>query len=192
MIHSPASDARRLLAVDDESELRSLLVEYLGRHGFTVREAADAAAARAAVAEQVPALVLLDVHMPGESGLSLARWLREAHPRTGLMMLTTAGESVDRVVGLEVGADDYIVKPFEPRELLARVRALLRRIDAGAREAAAPAPATHHRRLGAWPSARAGWTSISNGSSAATAPRSRSPRPSSTCSRSSHAIPTGR
>ena len=126
-----------VLVVDDEPELRSLLAEYFGRHGFTVRTAADAAAARIAVAEQAPALAILDINMPGENGLSLARWLREAHPLTGLVMLTTAGESVDRIVGLELGADDYLPKPFEMRELLARVRAVLRRAEV---TAAASAP----------------------------------------------------
>jgi DNA-binding response OmpR family regulator len=112
--------------------LRSLLSEYFGRHGFAVRTAADAAAARIAVAEQTPALAILDINMPGENGLSLARWLREAHPSTGLVMLTTVGESVDRIVGLELGADDYLPKPFEMRELLARVRAVLRRAQTSA------------------------------------------------------------
>ena len=127
-----------VLVVDDEPELRSLLAEYFGRHGFTVRTAADAAAARIAVAQQAPALAILDINMPGENGLSLARWLREAHPRTGLVMLTTVGESVDRIVGLELGADDYLPKPFEMRELLARVRAVLRRAQLSA---LAPGPA---------------------------------------------------
>jgi DNA-binding response OmpR family regulator len=121
-----------VLVVDDEPELRSLLAEYFGRHGFTVRTAADAAAARVSIAEQAPALAILDINMPGENGLSLARWMRASHPRSGLVMLTTAGESVDRIVGLELGADDYLPKPFEMRELLARVRAVLRRIDVAA------------------------------------------------------------
>jgi DNA-binding response OmpR family regulator len=120
--------AARILVVDDEPELRALLAEYLGRQGYSVRAAADAAEARALVAQEAPPVVILDVHMPGENGLSLARWLREAHPRTGIVMLTTAGEPVDRIVGLELGADDYLPKPFELRELLARVRALHRRI----------------------------------------------------------------
>jgi DNA-binding response OmpR family regulator len=119
--------APSLLVVDDEPELRSLLVEYFARHGFAMRSAADSAQARRLIAEQLPALAILDIHMPGESGLSLARWLRDAHPRVGLVMLTTVGESVDRVIGLELGADDYLPKPFEMRELLARVRAVLRR-----------------------------------------------------------------
>ena len=130
-----------VLVVDDEPELRSLLAEYFGRHGFTVRTAADAAAARLAIAEQAPALAILDINMPGENGLSLARWMREAHPRTGLVMLTTAGESIDRIVGLELGADDYLPKPFEMRELLARVRAVLRRAEVTAAAIAALAPA---------------------------------------------------
>jgi DNA-binding response OmpR family regulator len=137
--------AARVLVVDDEPELRALLAEYLGRQGFDVRAAADAAQARALVAQEVPPLAILDIHMPGENGLSLARWLREAHPRTGIVMLTTAGEPVDRIVGLELGADDYLPKPFELRELLARVRALQRRIGLQAAAAvaavAAPGPA---------------------------------------------------
>jgi DNA-binding response OmpR family regulator len=120
---APAS----LLVVDDEPELRSLLGEYFGRHAFTVRCAADAAQARTMIAESAPDLAILDVNMPGENGLSLARWMREAHPATAVVMLTTAGESIDRIVGLELGADDYVPKPFEMRELLARVRAVLRR-----------------------------------------------------------------
>ena len=109
------------MVVDDEPELRALLGEYFGRHGFEVRLAEDAAVARRLVAQGVPDLAILDVNMPGENGLSLARCLREAHPQLGLVMLTTAGESVDRIVGLELGADDYLPKPFEMRELLARV-----------------------------------------------------------------------
>jgi two-component system phosphate regulon response regulator OmpR len=132
-----------VLVVDDEPELRSLLSEYLGRQGFSVRAAADASEARALVAQAPPPIAILDIHMPGENGLSLARWLREAHPRTGIVMLTTAGEAVDRIVGLELGADDYMPKPFELRELLARVRALQRRLAATAESVArrqAPAP----------------------------------------------------
>ncbi len=128
MRQGDTSAAPVVLVVDDEPELRSLLGEYFGRHGFTVRAAADAAEARASLAESLPDLAILDVNMPGENGLSLARWLREAHPRVGLVMLTTAGESVDRVVGLELGADDYVPKPFEVRELLARIRSVLRRL----------------------------------------------------------------
>lgn len=128
-----------VLLVDDEPELRALLAEYFGRNGFHVMQAEDAAAARARVAERVPDVAVLDINMPGETGLSLARALREAHPRLAVLMLTTAGEAIDRVVGLEMGADDYVAKPFELRELLARVRAVLRRLQVTAPPAAAPA-----------------------------------------------------
>ena len=133
-----------LLVVDDEPELRGLLAEYFGRQGFAVQTAGEAATARRLVAEALPALAILDINMPGENGLALARWLREAHPAVGIVMLTTASEAVDRIVGLELGADDYVPKPFELRELLARVRAVLRRLQegqlaAGTEMAAAPA-----------------------------------------------------
>lgn len=132
----------RVLVVDDESELRSLLAEYFGRHGLDVRQAGDAAQARILIETTVPDLAVLDVNMPGENGLSLARWLRSTHPRVGIVMLTTVSESIDRVVGLELGADDYIPKPFELRELLARVRAVARRLQPSeAAPAAAPAAA---------------------------------------------------
>jgi two-component system phosphate regulon response regulator OmpR len=140
-----AADPVPLLVVDDEPELRSLLVEYFGRHGFAVQAAADAAQARHLLAQVLPAAVILDVNMPGENGLALARWLRESHPQLGIVMLTTVSDSVDRVVGLEVGADDYVPKPFELRELLARVRAVLRRVRVGAGAAATAAPADTQR-----------------------------------------------
>ncbi|MFO1329485.1 MAG: response regulator [Rubrivivax sp.] len=131
-----------LLVVDDEPELRGLLSEYFVRHGFEVRAAEHAADARAQLAERWPDVVVLDVNMPGENGLSLARWLRETQPGLGIVMLTTAGEAVDRIVGLELGADDYVPKPFDLRELLARVRSVQRRVQALAQaRAAAPAPA---------------------------------------------------
>jgi DNA-binding response OmpR family regulator len=150
MTEGDASVATSVLVVDDEPELRSLLSEYFGRHGFAVRAAPDALAARAAIAEAAPHLAILDVNMPGENGLSLARWLRDAHPQVGLVMLTTAGESVDRVVGLELGADDYVPKPFEMRELLARCRAVLRRLKLSqATGAQAPVSANRCVRFGA-------------------------------------------
>ena len=147
MSPSQANVAPTVLVVDDEPELCSLLAEYFGRNGFTVRTAADAALARSAIAEQLPALAILDINMPGENGLSLARWLRETHPRVGLVMLTTAGEAVDRIVGLELGADDYLPKPFEMRELLARVRAVLRRAEVALAAQAPAAPASNTRRV---------------------------------------------
>ena len=167
MTHFEPTTPASLLVVDDEPELRSLLGEYFGRHGFTVRAAPDAAAARVMVAEAPPTLAILDVNMPGENGLSLARWLREAHPRVGIVMLTTAGESVDRIVGLELGADDYLPKPFELRELLARVRSVLRRagaapvgVPAGAGAAAAAAVVSARRSTAR---TRASSSRISNG-----------------------------
>ena len=138
-----------LLVVDDEPELRGLLAEYFGRHGFAVRTAQDAAQARELIAAVQPELAVLDINMPGENGLSLARWLREAHPAVSIIMLTTAGDPVDRIVGLELGADDYVNKPYELRELLARVRAVLRRARApGAAPATAPAGAARQVRFG--------------------------------------------
>ncbi|HEY9106928.1 MAG TPA: response regulator [Roseateles sp.] len=134
-----------ILLVDDEPELRALLAEYFGRNGFEVMQAEDAAAARVRVAERVPDVAVLDINMPGENGLSLARALREAHPRLAVLMLTTAGEAIDRIVGLEVGADDYVAKPFELRELLARVRAVLRRLQVTAAPAAAAEPMQDER-----------------------------------------------
>ncbi len=131
-----------VLVVDDEPELRALLVEYLSRFGFIVHTAANAALARVQVVAVAPRVVLLDINMPGESGLSLARWLREVHPGVAIIMLTTANEAVDRIVGLELGADDYLGKPFELRELLARLRALLRRSQAQPSAVAEPLRAT--------------------------------------------------
>jgi two-component system OmpR family response regulator len=115
-----------VLLVDDEASLRQPLADYLARQGFAVRQAEDAARARAALAEETPDLVLLDIMMPGEDGLSLCRHLREAKDLP-VILLTARGEATDRIVGLEIGADDYVVKPFEPRELVARIRSVLRR-----------------------------------------------------------------
>lgn len=116
-----------LLVVDDEPEWRSLLADYFGRHGFAVVEAADAGQARACLARGLPQLAIVDINLPGEDGLSLVRWMRHAHPLVAVVLLTAQGETVDRIVGLELGADDYVGKPCELRELLARVRAVLRR-----------------------------------------------------------------
>jgi two-component system OmpR family response regulator len=116
----------RLLLVDDEPSLREPLAEYLTRQGFVVRQAEDAAKARAALLEETPDLVLLDIMMPGEDGLSLCRHLTESK-NLPVILLTAKGEAMDRIVGLEIGADDYVPKPFEPRELVARIRSVLRR-----------------------------------------------------------------
>jgi DNA-binding response OmpR family regulator len=115
-----------IIVVDDEPELREMLAEALGAAGHAVRCAADGRDLRRLVAERPPALVLLDVGLPGEDGLRLARWLREHHD-PGIVMLTGADAVVDRVVGLEVGADDYLAKPCALAELRARVEAVLRR-----------------------------------------------------------------
>jgi len=127
----------RLLLVDDDADARAMLCEYLSLHGFEVGEAENGVAMRAELARARPDVVLLDLRLPGEDGLTLLRYLREHH-RLGVVMVTGAGEVVDRVVGLEMGADDYIAKPYEPRELLARVKSVLRRVQQA--PAAAPAP----------------------------------------------------
>lgn len=119
----------RLLTVDDEPEIGEILNEYLAGQGYAVRSCRDAAAARSAIAQERPDLVILDINMPGEDGLSLMRWLREQHRGLGIVLLTTAAETVDRIIGLEMGADDYIAKPFDLRELLARVKSVLRRVE---------------------------------------------------------------
>ncbi|MFT3929155.1 MAG: response regulator [Spongiibacteraceae bacterium] len=117
-----------LLVVDDEPELVAILVEYFCGQGFEVRSAGNAVAARAAFDSALPQLCILDIHMPGEDGLSLARWIRQQHGSVGIIMLTTAADVVDRIVGLEMGADDYVSKPFELRELLARAKSVMRRL----------------------------------------------------------------
>src|SRR6202040_3927105 len=117
-----------LLVVDDDSRLRDLLRRYLSDSGFRVTGAADAAEARAQLASFAFDLVVLDVMMPGESGLVLTRALRERPaPRIPVLLLTAMGEPEDRVNGLEQGADDYLAKPFEPRELVLRIRNILQR-----------------------------------------------------------------
>lgn len=121
----------RVLAVDDEQDVRELVEEYLARHGFAVSTAGNAQEARESLADEAYDIVLLDVTMPGEDGLSLARHVRESYG-CGIIMLTAAASVVDRIVGLEVGADDYVAKPFDPRELLARIRSVLRRLAATA------------------------------------------------------------
>ncbi len=116
----------RILVVDDDPGMRSLLEAYLGDSGFSVETAMDGAAMWRALECGMPDAIVLDLMMPGEDGLSLARRLR-GQSNVPILMLSARGEEVDRVVGLEMGADDYLAKPFSPRELLARLRALLRR-----------------------------------------------------------------
>ena len=115
-----------LLVVDDDERIRTLLRKYLVRHGYIVSAARDAAHARRVLAGLDFDLVVVDVMMPGEDGVALTRWLREAR-ETPVLLLTAKGETSDRIAGLEAGADDYLAKPFEPRELLLRIAAILRR-----------------------------------------------------------------
>src|SRR5262249_20985964 len=126
-----------IIVVEDEAAQRHLLVEYLGKHNFRVTGVDGGPALRRLVERELPTVVLLDVGLPGEDGFALARWLRERSGRIGIIMVTVAADTVDRVVGLESGADDYILKPFEPRELLARVKSVLRRAT-GAAPVSAP------------------------------------------------------
>jgi two-component system phosphate regulon response regulator OmpR len=131
-----------IVLADDEPALRQAVAEYLQRQGFAVRAVADGAALRAALAERPADLLLLDISMPGEDGLSIARMIRAGpHADIGIVMLTAAGDVVDRVVGLEIGADDYLAKPCDLRELLARLRAVLRRREVARAVAPAAEPA---------------------------------------------------
>ena len=116
--------------MDDEPDLRALLTDYLGMQGFAVGAAADAAELDARLAEAPADVIVLDVNMPGENGMQALARLRAGGVRAGVILLTAAGTLGDRLAGLTDGADDYVVKPFEPRELLARIRAVLRRLEA--------------------------------------------------------------
>jgi two-component system OmpR family response regulator len=121
-----AENAGHVLVVDDDREIRDLLARFLGRHGYRVTAARDGKEMRRALADWNIDLVILDLMMPGEDGLSLCRDLR-ARSQIPVIMLTMLGEETDRILGLEMGADDYLPKPFNPRELLARLKAVLRR-----------------------------------------------------------------
>lgn len=138
-------ESRHILVVDDDRRLRELLHRYLSDNGFLVSNAKDAAEARRLQNSIAFDLIVLDRMMPGESGLDLAQSMREARNDVPILMLTAMGESADRIAGLEAGADDYLPKPFEPRELLLRIQTILRRADAAPAPIAAPAKA----RLGA-------------------------------------------
>jgi DNA-binding response OmpR family regulator len=115
-----------VLVVDDEPIVRDVVVRYLQRDGFDTLEAADGDSARALIESASPHLVVLDVMLPGTDGLALCRWIR-SRGELPVIMLTARGEEADRIVGLELGADDYVTKPFSPRELAVRVRTVLRR-----------------------------------------------------------------
>ena len=122
----------RIIVLDDDQEMRGLLQRYLGENGLNVRAVADGKALDRALAREPADVLVLDLMMPDEDGLSVCRRLRAQNDQTPILMLTARGDPVDRVVGLEMGADDYLAKPFLPRELLARVNALLRRRPAPA------------------------------------------------------------
>jgi DNA-binding response OmpR family regulator len=134
----------RVLVIDDDVGLRDLVVTYLAKNGFDVEGVGDADAFRASLVRLSPDLVVLDLMLPGEDGLSLLRWLR-ATGGPPVIIASARGEEVDRVVGLEVGADDYLAKPFGPRELLARIRAVLRRS-----QAPSPAATSEQHSFGSW------------------------------------------
>jgi two-component system phosphate regulon response regulator OmpR len=125
-------DRPHIVVVEDEATQRQLLVDYLARQKYRVSGVDRGSTLRRLVEREVPTLVLLDVGLPDEDGFTLARWLREKSARIGIIIVTVASDTVDRVVGLETGADDYIAKPFEPRELLARVKSVLRRATGAA------------------------------------------------------------
>lgn len=147
---SKETTSKHILVVDDEPQIRALVKRILGTGGFRISEAQSGAEMRRAMRADDVDLVILDIMLPGEGGLDLLRELR-ATSSVPVILLTALGEPVDRVVGLELGADDYVPKPFEPREILARVRNIFRRT-----EAAEPAPVTEEEDAG---SIRfAGWT----------------------------------
>ena len=131
-------NAAHLAVLDDEADITTLLANYLQGHGYRVSQVHDGRSLMQLMAADPPVLVLLDIGLPGEDGFSIARQLRE-HWRCGLVIVTGRGDAVDKVVGLEVGADDYVTKPFDLRELAARVKAVLRRIEPADPGAAASA-----------------------------------------------------
>ena len=137
----------RVLVVDDDQRLRDLLVRYLGAEGYEVKAVPDAPAMDKQLARDRYDLVVLDLMLPGEDGLAICRRLRGQPAAPAIIMLTAKGDDVDRIVGLEMGADDYLPKPFNPRELLARINAVLRR-RAPAGPPGAPAPGTEVFRFG--------------------------------------------
>jgi two-component system phosphate regulon response regulator OmpR len=126
----------RILVVEDDASVREMLAEYLGTHGYEVAHVDRGTAMREAVEKSLPDVVLLDLNLPGEDGLSLARFLRERFD-VGIIMVTGSSDVADRVAGLEIGADDYVLKPFDLRELRARVKSVLRRMQARAPGASA-------------------------------------------------------
>jgi two-component system phosphate regulon response regulator OmpR len=135
---------RKVLIVDDDARLRALLERYLGEQGFSVKAVADGAQMDRALARELYDLMVLDLMLPGEDGLAICRRLRAQGNEMPVVMLTAKGDDVDRIVGLEMGADDYLPKPFNPRELVARINAVLRR------QAPKPPPRCARRSTNAW------------------------------------------
>lgn len=131
MSGAPETNKPHILIVDDDSEIRDLLSRFLAKHEYRVTTASDGREMKKALDDWQIDLIVLDLMMPGEDGLSLCRKVR-ADSNMPVIMLTAMGEDVDRIIGLEVGADDYMAKPFNPRELAARIKAVLRRADSGA------------------------------------------------------------
>ena len=124
------TEAAHIIVVDDDADVRETVAEYLRRNGYAVSEADGGAAMREMLVSRPVDLAILDINMPGDDGLTLARELRGSGP-AGIILLTARNDDLDKIVGLEVGADDYVTKPFNPRELLARVKAVLRRAKDG-------------------------------------------------------------
>ncbi len=138
-----------ILVVDDDQRLCDLLKRYLGREGFRVNSVLTGAEMRRHIEQDMPDLVLLDLMLPDDNGLILAQELR-AHPGLGIIILTGKSETVDKIVGLEVGADDYLAKPFQNRELLARIRSVLRRLSVNRAGNSIPGPGASALRFSGW------------------------------------------
>lgn len=171
-----ANRTDKIAVVDDDARIRDLLRRYLSQEGFEVIVAEDAKALSRIMLRDTIDLIVLDLMMPGEDGLSVCRRLRAAGDKTPIIMLTAKGEDVDRIVGLEVGADDYLGKPFNPRELLARVHAVLRR------RPPQEAPGAPRQKTKAWRSAPSSSTWVP-ARFTRTVKKYRSPPVSSRCSR---------
>jgi two-component system OmpR family response regulator len=144
----PMNEAAHILVVDDQKEICEVVQEYLSGEGYQVTAANDGTNMRRVMAQHPIDLVILDLMLPGEDGLSIARILRQ-ESNVGIIILTGRGETVDRIIGLEMGADDYLPKPFHLRELLARVKSVLRRVSARTTEAA-PAGNRSKARFSGW------------------------------------------
>ena len=140
------TSAPHLAVLDDEPDITQLIARYLGAQGFRVSQLHRGEALLSLMRSDPPALVLLDLGLPGEDGFAIARQLREHH-RCGLVIVSGRGEAIDKVVGLEVGADDYVTKPFDLRELLARIKAVLRRLEP---QAPAEVPAVNASTAARW------------------------------------------